>query len=58
MFPDDFDGIIAGAPGNRTAMATVDRARAAERSGQPHPAGEVSADPPGGAGGLRCRATG
>src|SRR5438477_287932 len=21
MFPDDFDGIIAGAPGNRTAMA-------------------------------------
>ena len=57
MFPDDFDGIIAGAAGQSDGDGDLDRARAAERSGQLHPAGEVSADPQSGAGRLRRRAT-
>ena len=35
-FPDDFDGIIAGAPANRTAISPVDRVRGTEGPGQLH----------------------
>ena len=47
MFPEDYDGIIAGAPANRTAMLALDRGRGAEGSSPLHPAGQVSGHPPG-----------
>ena len=46
-FPDDYDGIIAGAPANRTAISVVDCPRGTEGPGQLHPAREVSGHPPG-----------
>ena len=54
MFPGRFRRHHRRRAGESDRDGAVDRARAAEGSGQPHPAGEVSADPPGGAGGLRC----
>ena len=52
-FPADYDGIIAGAPANRTALALWIAFAATERSGQLHSARQVSADPPGRARGMR-----
>ena len=46
-FPDDYDGIIAGAPANRTAISLWIAARRAEGPGQLHPAQQVSDHPPG-----------
>ena len=47
IFPDDYDGIIAGAPANRTAISLWIAARRAEGSGQLHPSQQVSDHPPG-----------
>ena len=48
-FPDDFDGIIAGDPANRTALCDVDRSCGAEGSGELHPSRQISDHPSGGA---------
>ena len=49
MFPEDYDGIIAGAPANRTAISLWIARRGAEGSGALHPAGQVSGHSSGGA---------
>ena len=57
-FPADYDGIIAGAPANRTALAYVDRVCRVERSGRYIPPAKYPADPSGGASINAMRADG